>query len=207
MQYTYKIYAAGLMMSAIGLTSMPAVANEDTSGFFVGARAGLYEGYEKSAVLVSGKTIEGTFKANGVGLQLGYDGGSWRAFAEYNPETDAEVAGEVAPLSSIVIAADYSVWQTQKQAVGLGAFIADAEFELEVGPKGSLFQNNPTASGMTYGLLANYRYSVTDNWVLGADLRYALSSFDGDGNALNGDPIKIEIKNYTQVNFTAAYRF
>ena len=148
MQYTYKVYAAGLMMSAIGLTSIPAVADEDTTGFFVGARIGLYEGYDKSAVLVTGKTIAGTFKANGVGLQLGYDGASWRAFAEYNPETDAEVAGEVAPLSSIVIAADYSVWQTQKQAVGLGAFIADAEFELEVGPNGSLFQDNPTASGM-----------------------------------------------------------
>lgn len=205
MQNSYRIYATGLMISAIGLTSIPAIANND-SGFFIGARIGLYEGYDKSAVR-NGNTLSGTFKSNGAGLQLGYDGGNWRTYAEYNPESDAEVAGEVAPFTSTVIAADYTVWQTDKQAVGLGAFVANAKFELEIGPNGSTFQDNPTADGTTYGLLANYRYSVTDNWIVGTGIRYALKSFEGEGVGNNGDPISIEIENYTQINITAAYRF
>ncbi len=209
MKFKHSFIATNLLLSTISIVAPLANAN-DNSGIFVGARIGLFEGYEKSAVINNNNSaLEGTFKANGVGLQIGYNAGDWRALAEYNPKTDAEVANEVAPVSSFLVGADYNIWHADKQSIGFGAFIADTEFELEVGPAGpgKPFKTNPTAEGITFGLMTNYHYSISPNWGIGADFRYALESFDGSGENLANEPIDIEIKNYRQLNFTAAYHF
>jgi hypothetical protein len=192
-------------VSVLGINSSYALS--DDSGFYTGLRFGLYETYEKKAIRNS-KNLNGDFNANTYGLVAGYRNKNWRYFINYNPEADADLKNEIAKIESTLLGVDYNVWQKNNHNLLLGGFAAYNSFELEKGPGGIAFKENPTADGATFGVLAEYQYKLNQNWSVGGGLKIALAEFDGDGEGLpNGDPVDIKISSYQQIDFNIAYQF
>lgn len=179
-------------------------ANEASANFSVGLRLGLLDSASKSAQ-VRGNTLAGNFNGQSAGVRAAYTHNLWRYSLEYNPAAELTVAGESADFSSTVISLNRQVWAQGQQQVLVGGFVADAEFELSIGPNGVTFSENPTASGITYGFEGEYQYAINPQWSAGAALRLALGEFDGEGQG--AFPVDIEIKDYQQVSAYINYHF
>lgn len=190
-----------LVILGIAASAMPQVYGAD---YFTELRYGVEDSYRKEVKRNSLGPLTGTFKGANYGIRIGTKMNNHSFYLEHNPSQDVEVksANELAHVKSSFLGYRYHF----SPSFFLGAAVGHSSFELEKGPNGVTFIDNPETSGATYGLTIGYKYFLGKSLSLGVDAQYAFGSYIEDGP--NTTPVKtIEIQNQKQVNITLGYHF
>lgn len=178
--------------------------NSFAADVFTEFRLGVQDNYRKVVEHQTNGTLQGTFKGTNFGLRVGLKSEDHQAYLEYNPEQDVEIksANELAKVQSTFLGYRFFV----TSGLFVGGQIGMSSFELEKGPNGVTFTDNPKTDGMTYGINLGYHYNIGKVLYLGADAAYNFGSYKKDGpssNAVN----TIEIQNQTQINLHVGMNF
>ena len=188
-----------LIVPMLVTLSAPAFAGD----YFTELRLGVQDTYAKKVNHATKGVLAGDFKGINYGLRLGKTFGMHSVFLEYNPEQDVEIksADELAKVQSTFIGYRYHLAPTYY----VGAQIGQSSFELEKGPNGVTFDDNPMTEGMTYGINAGYKKEFGNLYISG-DLAYNLGSYKEDGPSTT--PVEdIEIQSQYQINFNIGMNF
>lgn len=188
-----------LIAASLVILSAPAFAQD----YFTELRLGVQDTYAKKVNHASKGVLEGDFKGVNYGLRVGRAFGMHSVFLEYNPEQDVEIksANELAKVQSTFLGYRYHLAPTYY----VGGQIGQSSFELEKGPNGVTFADNPKTEGMTYGLNAGYKKEFGSLY-LGGELAYNIGSYKEDGPSSNAVE-DIEIKSQYQINFNIGMKF
>jgi hypothetical protein len=187
----------------IGLITV-LVSYNTYASYFVEARLGVEDGYRKVVQHKTNGKLQGTFKGTNYGLRLGKILDSNHIYFEYNPEQDVEIksVNELAKVSSMFLG--YRRYFSNEFFAG--GQVGQSSFELEKGPGGVTFTDNPTTQGITYGLNTGYRLLTNAHYYLAFDLAYNIGQYKEDGPSSN--PVEsIEIQHQYQLNATVGYLF
>lgn len=171
---------------------------------FVELRLGLQDSYSKKVMHATKGTLQGDFKGFNYGLRYGRNFGEHQVFLELNPNQSVEIksANELAKVNSYFIGYHYFIYEY----LYIGGQIGHSSFELEKGPNGVTFTDNPKTSGLTYGFNVGYKYNFNKEFHLSYGLAYNLGNYKKDGPTTT--PVNsIEIKSQYQINLNVGYSF
>ncbi|GEM_PF-2714949 len=172
--------------------------------YFAELRLGVRDSYHKVVNHATSGKLEGDFKGSNAGLRAGKNFGSHAIYLEYNPTQQVEIksANELANVQSTWLGYRYHF---ESSAFYVGGQIGQSSFELEQGPNGVKFTDNPTTKGVTYGVNAGYIKDF-DRIYLGGDIVYNFGKYQDDGPSSTA-VTDIEIQNQSQLNLFVGTRF
>ena len=171
---------------------------------FFELRLGLEDNYRKVVKHQTNGTLQGNFKGQNYGLRGGYSFGSSQVYLEYNPNQNVEIksANELAKVESTFVGYRYLF----DSGLQLGGQIGHSSFELVKGPNGVTFSDNPTTSGVTYGVNLGYKYVLSKQFYLLGEAVYNFGMYKTNGP--DSTPVDtIEIQNQSQINLNIGYSF
>ncbi len=171
---------------------------------FLELRIGLEDNYKKVVQHETNGKLQGNFKGQNLGLRAGYQFEASQVFIEINPEQKVEIksANELAKVNSTFVGYRYQVLS----GFLIGGQLGYSSFELVKGPSGVEFNDNPTTSGLTYGVNLGYQYMFSNQlYVLGEGV-YNVGNYKTNGPG--STPVDtIEIQNQSQINLNIGYIF
>jgi hypothetical protein len=173
---------------------------------FISGRLGLIQSLNTDVSRSSGAVSSDAYDGMGAGLRVGYLLGSWRSYLEYNPVVEVTLGDSSADLSSIFLATEYAVWQSdnQVQRVSLGGFAGEMNFEYTVDENGAEYAKSVEADGVAIGLSAAYRWNFSEHLFFGADLQYGFNGVKGSGAP---NDTQVRVNDFVFANLELGYAF
>ncbi len=178
--------------------------NSFSFGVFTEGRIG-FDGWGKSVDHKIQGDLSGFFIGLNFGARLGLSKDNYSLFLEFNPKQKVEIssANELARVNSLSLNGRYYL----NERLFLGPHLGIASFELEKGPNGITFPNNPKSSSFTIGLNGGYKFFQKNNFYLLADALFALGPFDDDGPSTTPAISSIDASPHFKANLILGYEF
>lgn len=172
---------------------------------FVEFRLGLQDNYHKEVHRVSLSTLMGDFKGTNFGLRFGKNIKKHTVYFEANPKQTVEIKSvkEEAKVQSYFVGYNYNF----KPNFYAGGQIGHSSFELEKGPNGITFPDNPKTSGLTYGVNFGYKHNFNAKFYLKAGAVYNFGSYKTDTPKVLKALKSITITNQSQINLSVGWYF